>query len=164
MRRLLAKLGTVLALVAGSLVAATLPASAAHYQGGLYAACYYPTNAAYDGVYVSVQGLGSDGPYRNATVVADAFVGVEKNNRCYRSGAVYHVLRVQIEKVAIRQNNISYHGVGPINIGKPYASGRSGNSQPKCGTFVQAAVRYSVRYTNGAVTTGFLNGPGFRRC
>ncbi|WP_029135730.1 hypothetical protein [Nakamurella lactea] len=163
MRRLF-KIGAVLAVALGISVGAVIPAAAAHYQGGDYGYCAKPENAAYDGVWVEAWGVGSDVPRRNALVAAVAFVGLSSNHNCKRSGAVYHVVRVQIDKVAVRQNNKNYHTVGPVNKGKPYAQAQSGGAAIKCGTYAQSAVRYSVRYSNNALFTGYLNSAGFRRC
>lgn len=162
--RPLGKMITTLILTAGSIVGFSAGASAAHYQGGEYSYCSFPTNAAYDGVYVSAYGVGSDAPHYNQLVAAKAFVGVEKTHTCYRRGAVYHVVRVQIDRVALRIDNVSRSPVGPVNYGKNYAIAQSGGVAVPCGKVVQAGVRYSVRYSNGALLQSYLNSAGFIRC
>jgi hypothetical protein len=54
---------------------------------------------------------------------------------------------------------------GPLNNGTSSVAGQSPGWHSSCTANLQASVRFSVRYVNGALSTGgFLTGPVFRRC
>lgn len=164
MKSRLGKIIAVLVVTVGSMVGFTTAASASHYQGGEYSYCAYPSNAAYDGVYVSAYGLGSDAPNLNKYVAGRAFVGVEKDNKCYRRGAVYHVLRVQIDRIAVRVDGRNLGLKGPFNIGKTYVFGQTSAVSIPCNKYAQTGLRYTIRYTNNATVQGSLNSAGYLRC
>ncbi|MGI8414866.1 MAG: hypothetical protein ACR2P2_01390 [Nakamurella sp.] len=157
--RLLAILAIV---VTATTTLGVAPALAAHYQGGDYGICINPTNGAYAGIYVEAYGVGSDVPRKNAVVAAKATVVAAA--KCVQKGAKYHIVRVQIDKVAVRMNNVNYKTVGPVNNGTNSVTAQSGGAAIPCGKYAQSAVRWSARYNDGAVFRGYLNSGSFRRC
>jgi hypothetical protein len=162
--KLMAKVGAVAATMVVALSSiGVAPASAAHYQGGDYGLCIYPSDTSHDGVYVRGYGLGSDTPSHNYYAAARAFVSA--SSKCVRKTSHIAISKVQVDKVAVRYQGVNYGTVGPVNKGTSSLTVDSlGVRQPPCGQYAQASVRWSVRYADGELFAGYLNSAGFRRC
>ncbi len=161
------KLVAIVAMAAGAF--ALLPAQsalAAHHVGGYAHECIGTNNKAYNRVYVAVDGVGSDNP-RNYYAAAAA--RVTATSTCAVANGI-KVAKVQIDKVALLELigstvHVVREYAGPLNNGTSSVAGQTPGWHSPCSSNLQASVRFSVRYVNGALSTGgFLTGPVFRRC
>ncbi len=160
------KLVAIVAMAAGAF--ALLPAQqalAAHHVGGYAHECIGTNNKAYNRVYVAVDGVDSDNP---RDYYAAASARVTATAACAVANGI-KVAKVQIDKVSLLELIGSTHVVrksaGPLNNGTSSVAGQSPGWHSSCTANLQASVRFSVRYVNGALSTGgFLTGPVFRRC
>jgi hypothetical protein len=161
------KLVAIVAMAAGAF--ALLPAQAAfattHRIGGYAHECIGTNNTAYNRVYVAVDGIGSDTPL-NYNAAASARVTATAG--CAVANGI-KVARVQIDKISLLElvgtTHIIRMSYGPLNNHTSSVQGHTGGWHSPCTANLQSSVRFSVRYVNGALSTGgFLTGPVFRRC
>jgi hypothetical protein len=167
MKRMKTKIAALVAVACGALVVMPMQSAlAAHQIGGYAHKCIGSTNSHYDKVYVAVAGVGSDNP-RNYYAAASGRVTATPG--CHVAGRVA-VARVQIDKLALLQRvssstTVTRAAVGPLSNGNKTVAGQTGGWHAPCGVVLQASVRFSVRYVDGALATGgLLTGGGFFRC
>ncbi len=160
------KLAAIIAMAAVAF--ALLPAQsalAAHHIGGYANACFIPTDKGFNGVYVAVDGIGSDNP-RNYYAAAAA--RVTATSACAVANGV-KIARVQIDRVSLLEligtTHVVRRSAGPLNNGTASVVGQSPGWHSPCTANLQASVRFSVRFVDGSVAPGGLfTGPAFRRC
>jgi hypothetical protein len=153
-----------LALIGSATAAvfALLPATgawAAHNLSGTYVrVCVnQPSTSAYDGVEVALVGLGSDNPY-NALVAGRARVSNSLN--CHKTGHI-RALRVQITKVALMDTGRVLAVGGPTGSAASVTRDTNG-IRKSCFLAYRVGVRFAVRYTDGALATGWANSTFWR--
>jgi hypothetical protein len=141
----------LIALPIGSAAAAhniTNPVTTCVFQAG---------NSPYDGVQVALAGLGSDHP-ANAFVAARARVSTVP--ACNRTGAI-HVLRIQIDRVSLLTASSILTHSGAKN-GAPSVVVDTPGVRKSCTTNYRVGVRFTIRYADGSLATGFANTGFFR--
>jgi hypothetical protein len=161
------KLVAIAAIAAGAF--ALMPAQAAlaaHPIGGYAKDCIGTNNSAYDKVYVAVDGVGSDNP-RNWYAAGTARITATAT--CAVPNGI-NAVRVQIDRLALLEyvggsTTITRKAVGPVHGSGGNVVAQTPGWHSPCSANLQVSVRFSVRYANGALSTGgFLTGPVFRRC
>jgi hypothetical protein len=153
------KVGAVAAAAVGilGLIPAT-EAAASHHFGGAYSQCLYPTGS-YNGVSVAVDGVASEVP-SNYYIAAKGRVGPD----CVKA-AGKKIARVQIDKLYLASiTGTIYGSILNQNNGTNSITSQSSGAHVPCGVQIRVQMRFSVRYSDGALTSGYMNGPGFYRC
>lgn len=161
------KIALLVAVVCGAFVIMPMQSAlAAHHIGGYAKQCIGSNNKAYDKVYVAVDGVGSDTPLN---YYAAAAARVTATPGCHVGGTI-GVLRVQIDKISLLQRysssfSVTRRAIGPLSNRNKSVAGQTPGWHAPCGAVMQASVRFSIRYTDGALATGgTLTGGGFVRC
>ncbi len=148
------KIGALVAAAIAVVVMLPGTAFAAHHIGGYYWGCVGPggTNY-YDKVYIAVDGVGSDKP-KNAVAAARAHV--EETTSCHVGSSTAYVRAINIDKLVLAGEHGAVWAVR-TNIhanGNNLQADTAGRAVP-CGVWVRPQVRWSLRYSNGAVVHGF---------
>jgi hypothetical protein len=118
---------------------------------------FQPGNSPYDGVQVAEVGLGSDRP-ANALIAGRARVSTVA--ACNRTGAI-HVLRIKIDRVSLLSASGILTHSGPKGGGTSVVQDTPG-VRKSCTTNYRVGVRFSVRYADQSLATGFANTGFFR--
>jgi hypothetical protein len=156
-RRRLIVLGSATAALLVALPMAS--ASAAHNISAIAKTCVNQAgNSPYDGVEVALVGLGSDAP-RNALVAARARVSTAA--ACNRTNGI-HVLRITINRVSLlTPSSVLTHS--GAKGGGTFVTLDSPGVRANCTTNYRVGVRFSVRYADQSLASGFANGPFWRK-
>jgi hypothetical protein len=140
-------------------------ALAAHHIGGYARKCIGTDNKAYNGVDVAVDGVGSDQPLNYYAAGVGRVTG---STLCAVTNGI-KVLRVQIDNLYLLElvgtKRVIRAQTGRKNNGTNSITAQTPGVHRGCTANYQVSVHFSVRYVDGATSSGgYLIGPVFRRC